>query len=582
MKKITKVAILTIAAAITLPVLINSCAVRPVAWQPPVKNEFKGTTALNEKLLNTQKISLKGWYGPEDIVFDSTGNMFTGVHKKETDFSDGGILKIDTSGKAEVFYNAGSWVAGLHFDATGNLVALSHKEGLISISPDKKVKVLASKDENGKPFLIPNGLDIASDGKIYFSNTSEKSAYNIGYGRKIILEMLPLGGFYCYNPATKKITTLISGTYFGNGVVLSKDESYVLMVETAKYRILRYWLKGDKAGQTDTFIDNLPGFPNGISIREDGSYWLGFSTKRSDDLDKIHPKPAMKKLVYALPEFLQPKAEKFGMVMNISPDGKILQTLFDTKGVVMPEAGAVKEHNGYLYLGGDVVPHIGKYKLDDDTIAATKQTGTSLKKLQVLNDSSFKVLKAEFGKNKELPAGYEEQVLVALSHFPELKNTKIKWVIKEAYTPLSTRPELTSAFKRKDKRVYVITISNKTIDTLKHLLYSSLSFDEQVGIMGHELSHVLDFKSKNFFQSAGDLISHLNPKFLDRMEYNTDMICIQHGLGKQLMAYSNHVRNAMHVDNWRGVDYVFENTESPERYMNPSSIENYMTENSLN
>ena len=256
-------------------------------------------------------------------------------------------------------------MAGLHFDGRGNLIALSHKDGLISISPDKKVTILASRDENGKPFLIPNGLDIALDGKIYFSNTSEKSYYNISYGKKIILEMLPLGGFYCYDPASKKIKTLIKGTYFGNGVVLAKDETYVLLVETAKYRVLRYWLKGEKAGTTDTFIDNLPGFPNGISIREDGSYWLGFTTKRSENLDKIHPKPAVKRLVYALPNFLQPKAEKFGMVMNISGDGKILKSFFDTKGLIMPEAGAVKEHNGYLYLGGDVVPHIGKYKLDD-------------------------------------------------------------------------------------------------------------------------------------------------------------------------------------------------------------------------
>lgn len=137
------------------------------------------------------------------------------------------------------------------------------------------------------------------------------------------------------------------------------------MTETTKYRVLRYWLKGDKAGQTDTFIDNLPGFPNGISIRENGTYWLGFSTKRSDALDKIHPKAGMKKFVYGLLNFLQPKADKFGMVMNVSQGGAILQSFFDTKGTIMPEAGAVKEYNGYLYLGGDVVPHIGKYKLNN-------------------------------------------------------------------------------------------------------------------------------------------------------------------------------------------------------------------------
>ena len=340
----------------------SSCGLHPEAWTPAPKPMFAAETALNEKLSTAEKIALDGWCGPEDIVFDGAGNLFCGVHAKN-DFADGRILKIAPTGQAEVFYDARSWVAGLHFDPNGNLVALSHREGLISISPDKKATVLANKDENGKPFLIPNGLDIAADGKIYFSNTSEISAYNIKYGRKVILEQRPIGGLYCFDPKTNHVKTLIQGTFFGNGVVLSQDERFVLMVETSRYRVLRYWLKGDKTGQTEIFMDNLPGFPNGISIREDGSFWLGFSTKRNDALDKIHPKKGMKKLVYALPNFMQPKAEKFGMVMNVSPEGKILQTFFDTTGSTMPEAGAVKEHQGYLYLGGDVVPHIGKYKL---------------------------------------------------------------------------------------------------------------------------------------------------------------------------------------------------------------------------
>jgi len=49
----------------------------------------------------------------------------------------------------------------------------------------------------------------------------------------------------------------------------------------------------------------------------------------------------MKKLVYSLPDFLQPQAEKFGMVVNIAPNGTILKSLFDTKGVVITEAGSV-------------------------------------------------------------------------------------------------------------------------------------------------------------------------------------------------------------------------------------------------
>ncbi|WP_353483996.1 SMP-30/gluconolactonase/LRE family protein [Haliscomenobacter sp.] len=349
-------------AALAVSIMFSSCGIHPEAWKPAEKPAFSGPTALNEKLSTAEKLSIDGWCGPEDIVFDKDGNLFCGVHAKN-DFAAGRILKIDTTGRVEVYYNSQSWVAGLHFDADGNLVALSHREGLIRIGPDKKITVLADKDENGKRFLIPNGLDIAADGKIYFSNTSEFSAYTIKYGKKIILEQRPIGGLYCYDLKTSKVKTLIQGTYFGNGVVLSKDEHFLLMTETSRYRVLRYWLKGEKAGQTETFMDNLPGFPNGISIRENGSFWLGFSTNRSDALDKIHPKKGMKKFVYALPNFLQPKADKFGMVMHVSPEGKILQTFFDTTGNTMPEAGAVKEHQGYLYLGGDVVPHIGKYKL---------------------------------------------------------------------------------------------------------------------------------------------------------------------------------------------------------------------------
>ena len=55
--------------------------------------------------------------------------------------------------------------------------------------------------------------------------------------------------------------------------------------------------------------------------------------------------------------------------MNISPDGTILKTLFDTTGTAVPETGTVKEKDGYLYFGGDVAPFIGKYKLEDAGVA---------------------------------------------------------------------------------------------------------------------------------------------------------------------------------------------------------------------
>ena len=181
-----------------------------------------------------------------------------------------------------------------------------------------------------------------------------------------------------------------------------------------------------------------------------------------------------------------------------------------------------------------------------------------------------------FAINKEIPAALEKPILKALSYFPELRNVHIIFWVQRTFTPLSTRPAFASMVKRKSHRTYIITISNKTIDTLNPLLFQNLDFEEQVGIMGHELSHVVDFSRKNLLQSGRNVIGHLSKRYIDKMEFNTDLIAIQHGLGKYLEAYSSHVRQAMHVHYWRGVDHVDELNDSHERYMNPDTIEKYM------
>lgn len=42
-----------------------------------------------------------------------------------------------------------------------------------------------------------------------------------------------------YDPVTKTNTVLIDRIHFANGVALAADESYVLVAETFRYRVLR-------------------------------------------------------------------------------------------------------------------------------------------------------------------------------------------------------------------------------------------------------------------------------------------------------------------------------------------------------
>jgi len=43
-----------------------------------------------------------------------------------------------------------------------------------------------------------------------------------------------------YDPKTKRNTVLIKNLQFANGVELSDDESFIVVAETAKYRIHKY------------------------------------------------------------------------------------------------------------------------------------------------------------------------------------------------------------------------------------------------------------------------------------------------------------------------------------------------------
>lgn len=177
---------------------------------------------------------------------------------------------------------------------------------------------------------------------------------------------------------------------------------------------------------------------------------------------------------------------------------------------------------------------------------------------------------------KKLPAGYEKEIMSALSNFPELQNVPVKFRVKKSFATLKTKPTFFSMFKPKEHRTYVITISNKTIQKLMPITFANLPENARIGIIGHELSHVVDFSKKTTWQSFKVAFGHLNKHYMDSLEFHTDKICIDHGLGKDLETWSSFIRNTMHTVFWRGADYVNKVDTHFERYMNPSTIEKYI------
>jgi len=195
-------------------------------------------------------------------------------------------------------------------------------------------------------------------------------------------------------------------------------------------------------------------------------------------------------------------------------------------------------------------------------------------------DAQYNQLEQTFGQHKSILPQFRQQILIALSYYPELKNIRLEFRTRHTRTPLQTIPATSSIFKKANTRKYIITISDSTMDMLTPMLLKNLDFNAQVGVLGHELGHVSDFDRKNTLGLLMTGAKHVSSKWIDRFEYSTDSICIAHGLGYQLLAWSMSVRKALNSSNYDGAD----NVEKPmmrERYMNPSTIRKKIAENPL-
>lgn len=210
------------------------------------------------------------------------------------------------------------------------------------------------------------------------------------------------------------------------------------------------------------------------------------------------------------------------------------------------------------------------------------QAQTIVKEFQQdsLTNGNILVLQENCCNNKNLPNDFEKQALIALSYFPELEDVKIRFRTKNKTTPLTTRPSFTGMFRSAKKRTYIITISKKSISYLDTILLQNLSYNAQIGVLGHELCHVSDFINKGFGSMCQVAFGHFSKKYVDRFEFNTDRACINHGLGYQLLAWSINVRENLKSSSWLGAATLPPDATS-ERYMNPSTIESILPTNPL-
>jgi sugar lactone lactonase YvrE len=336
--------------------LLWPTAIDPQPWAPPPAPSFTGPYAPNTALDVVHRLEPPIARGPEAVTFDVAGRIYSGLE-------DGAIVRWEPDGtKPQVYARTGGRPLGLKFDHNGNLVVADAKRGLLSVAPDGAVSVLAT-GHGGVPFRFCDDLDIGADGTIYFSDATHKfTDFNVD-----ILEHGGNGRLLAYDPATGRTRLLLDGLYFANGVALSPDQAFVLVDETSAFRVRRYWLSGPRAGQNDIFVDNLPGFPDNITARPNGGFWIALPVTRSAQYDWLLPRPWARKMISRLP--LKAPLPLFAFVIGVNPEGKVDRSLQATA----PPRGrppyafitSAIERDGFIYLGSVQADTVGRVELKE-------------------------------------------------------------------------------------------------------------------------------------------------------------------------------------------------------------------------
>jgi len=280
--------------------------------------------------------------GPEDVLVAGDGTVYCGTN-------DGWIYSLDPqTGAAEALANTGGVVLGFTFLDENILVVCDAEKGLLELDlVTKKVRVLAS-EVAGQPLMFCNNADVAADGTIYFSNSSTRHGFE--NSSRETMENIPTGSLFRRHPGGP-IDTLLNGLHFANGVCLSPDESFVLVAETAAARIMKYHLTGDKVGQSEVFVDQLPGLPDNLSRGSDGLIWVAMVTALSKDLQRVQACPLwLRKMIARLPDFMVPALPPFLRVRAYASDGTC-RFDYEGEGRDFDMATGVREKDGRIYLG---------------------------------------------------------------------------------------------------------------------------------------------------------------------------------------------------------------------------------------
>jgi len=336
--------------------------------QPSSTNPADNTAfALNDRLRDVEIIGLGVVESPEDVILDDDDNLYCGTRH-------GDIVRFFPPDykRSEVFAHIGGAPLGMSWDKDRNLNVCVGGMGLYKITLARDV-IKVTDETNRSTFSVvddsrlrlADDLDIAPDGRVFFSEATIR--YEMHDWPVDALESRGNGRIICYDPNNGRTTTVVRNLIFPNGICTAQDGQSILFAESWACRISRYYINGPKAGKIEIVVDRMPGYPDNINRASDGTYWAALMGMRSPALDVALRMPAFRKRMarrIAPDQWLYPNLN-IGCVIRFNDRGEVLESLWDQNAENHPMITSMREHKGYLYLGGITNNRIGRIKLEN-------------------------------------------------------------------------------------------------------------------------------------------------------------------------------------------------------------------------
>ncbi|KAH8278432.1 hypothetical protein KR018_003257 [Drosophila ironensis] len=358
---------------------------------PP--KELKGVLQPNNLLDGARHLWKDQVFGPENIIAKREG-LFTGIHGGEVlrlHLDSDEIQTVTKIGKpCDYIYDDSvcGYPVGLAFDTQGhNLIVgdayyglwevdLLTKEKTLLVSPEE---VLPGKGVD-RPAKVFNSVAISKNGDIYWTDSLSDDI-------ALVMFANPSGRLFRFDRKKKTNEVLLDGLAFANGLALSPNEDFIVVVETIAARLVKYYLKGPKAGQSEVFVDGLPGLPDNLTPDAEGIWVpLGLSVDSENPnvfasisryprlrfflsrvvaliqlpfrlLNRIYPNNFSSHLFHKATALFSSLSPKRTTVLRVDWNGNVVRSLHGYDGSSAGISHAA-EFQGKLYLGSPFNPYI--------------------------------------------------------------------------------------------------------------------------------------------------------------------------------------------------------------------------------